>query len=416
MRNGIQTRIEVSWLIVGLLGVVALISLSGCQTTKPKVSAPPRDTGPIRAVWVTRWDYKSPSDISQIMHNCKRAGFNTVLFQVRGNGTVCYDSRIEPWAKEMGGSDPGFDPLAMACREAHRRGMFLHAWANVMPGWRGKEAPSNPKQLYNARPDWFWHDARGRREPLGWYNSVNPCFPEVRNYLVSVMREIVGRYPVDGLHLDYIRFPNEPHDFYPPGEPVPDYPRDPRTLALFRQATGHTPESNPRAWDDWRNAQVTQLVRQIRAGVKQKNPRVILSAAVGASPEKSRAAHYQDTRTWLAQGLLDAVYPMNYAHSESEFAQRVDYWAGIRSRVPVVMGIMFDKRSGDLVARQIRHTGRTGSHFATFAYNSLFERRSANGQYVYDAQSASRTELRRMMPRFRALSGSGRPSMAARQQ
>ncbi len=69
---------------------------------------------PIRAIWVTRWDYKSPADIARVMDNCKSAGFNTVLFQVRGAGTVFYPSRIEPWAEEFGGRDPGFDPLGVA--------------------------------------------------------------------------------------------------------------------------------------------------------------------------------------------------------------------------------------------------------------------------------------------------------------
>jgi uncharacterized lipoprotein YddW (UPF0748 family) len=238
----------------------------------------------IRAIWVTRWDYRSARDIAVIMENCRRAGFNTVLFQVRGNGTAFYRSKVEPWADELGGRDPGFDPLAVACREAHRRGLAIHAWVNVAPGWRGKAPPQNRRQLYHARAEWFWRDESGRREPLGWYSNLNLCWPEVRAYLAAVMHEIVARYPVEGLHMDYIRFPNEWNAAYPAGARVPDYPRDPRTLGLFRQASHRTPDQAPAQWDAWRTQQVDETVREISRAVRKARPGVALTAAVGADP------------------------------------------------------------------------------------------------------------------------------------
>lgn len=382
----------------------ALFLFGGChpQPRRDATLQPPPVR--IRAIWVTRWDYKSPSDIAAIMENCHRAGFNTVLFQVRGKGTAFYRSKIEPWADELGGRDPGFDPLAVACREAHRRGLGLHAWVNVMPGWRGKKPPTNPRQLYHAHPDWFWRDEAGRRQPLGWYNSLNPCYPEVRRYLVAVMREIVNNYPVDGLHLDYIRFPNEWHASYGRARHVPDYPRDPRTLAMFRQATGHTPGSAPRLWDHWRTEQVTRLVREIRAMVRKVRPRVALSAAVGAVPVEAKRRHFQDVRKWVDEGLLDLVFPMNYTENPKAFADRLEEWSRVGTRVPVVVGVMFDKRESSTVISQIRGAAASTPHFAAFAYNSLFERRDRAGRSVKDSQSAERARLRkRTLPFLRRL-------------
>jgi uncharacterized lipoprotein YddW (UPF0748 family) len=382
---------------------------------------------------VTRWDYKSPADIAHVMRNCRAAGFNTVLFQVRGAGTVFYRSRIEPWADELGGRDPGFEPLAVACEEAHRRGLSLHAWVNVMPGWRGDKPPTNPRQLYLAHPDWFWRDAAGRRQPLGWYNSVNPCYPEVRKYLVAVLREVVENYPVDGLHLDYIRFPNEWNRSYPPGGRVPDYPRDPRTLALFQRATGCAPDASPRRWDEWRTEQVTRLVRDIRAMMRRVNPRVCLSAAVGASPDKAKRHHFQDSRHWVAKGLLDAVYPMNYAKDMRTFSTRLAEWSGWVARsnllgraphthhdqavldratrsghgrrvpIPVVIGVMFDGRDASTVLTQVDRARRSGTHFAAFAYNSLFERLDQSSRPIRDQAGSARAELRkRVIPYLRS--------------
>ena len=383
------------------IAIVAIWTV-GCRTSRQEYSHKASADRTIRAIWVTRWDYKSPRDIARIMENCRDAGFNTILFQVRGNGTVFYKSRIEPWADELGGRDPGFDPLKVACREAHRRGLSIHAWVNVMPGWRGKKPPKNPRQLYHARPDWFWRDARGHRQPLGWYASLNPCYPEVRQYLVSVMREIVEKYPVDGLHLDYIRFPNEWNDSYPRGARVPDYPRDPRTLLMFKRETGHTPESSPSRWDQWRSEKVTEVVAAIRSMMAEVNPQVKLSAAVGPVPERAKKRHFQDVRRWLAMGLLDAVYPMNYESDLRSFTERLGIWSGMRPGVPVVVGVMFDKRHADLVVDQIDRIRRSGSHFSAFAYNSLFERLDERGRAQADVQSSSRADLRkRVIPYIR---------------
>lgn len=388
---------------LALCAALMLVAMTGCH---PGARRGPGLTmkGPVRAIWVTRWDFKTPRDIAEIMENAKSAGFNTVLFQVRGNGTVMYPSRLEPWADELGGRDPGYDPLAVACKEAHRRGLQLHAWANVMPGWRGKEPPANRKQLYHARADWFWRDASGRRQPLGWYNSLNPCYPEVRRYLSDVMAEIVGNYPVDGLHMDYVRFPNEWNASYPKGANVPDYPRDPRTLALFRKATGATPQSNPRAWNQWRADCVTQLVHDIRTKVKRANPRAALTAAVSADPKRAKRAYFQDSGRWIAEGLVDAVFPMNYDADMKGFDGKLRSWKRMSAGFPVVTGIMFDKRDSGKVIGQIDRANGVFRSFAAFAYNSMFERRDGRGRITRNAQSASRDELRRrVIPHMRRL-------------
>ncbi len=393
---------------LGLL-VSTLVLLTGCHGGMRAQPDRPRRETPVRAMWVTRWDYKTPADIAHVMENCRRSGINTVLFQVRGNGTAFYRSRLEPWADELGGRDPGFDPLAVACREAHRRGLALHAWVNVIPGWRGNKPPKNPRQLYNRRPQWFWHDASGHRQPLGWYCSINACYPEVRRYLTDVMKEIVTGYPVDGLHMDYIRFPNEHSKAYPPGVAVPDYPRDPRTLAMFKKVTGRTPDESPRQWNQWRTEQITQLVRDIRTMMKRERPEAMLSAAVGADPVKALRHHFQDVGQWIDQRLVDTVYPMNYSNNRAIFAARLAHWSKLRDRVRVVHGVMCDDRSPQTVSRQISRVARAGWDYALFAYNAFFERFGADGRPVVDQQSTRRTALRNaLFPRLRRVASRGR--------
>jgi len=356
--------------------LTAALAAAGCHAgleTRP----------PVYAIWVTRQDYRTAGDVKRIVHDCAQGGFNTVLFQVRGNGTAFYRSTFEPWADELGGKHPGYDPLELACREAHRRGLALHAWVNVMPAWQGPDPPKNPSQLYNRHPEWFWYDRHGRRQPLvhrvgkherAWYVSLNPCLPEVRGYLVAVCREIVRRYDVDGLHLDYIRFPDEP---VVPGEAIPDYPRDERTLALFKQATGSTPDGSPAAWDRWRTEQVTRLVANLHVMMRETRPRAALTATVGTNRQRS-LEHHREGKAWVEQALVDAVFPMNYTSTLAAFDRGLAMWLPPPERVGLVPGLWLDAKlstaDGITVARrQIRRAVEKTGNFCLFAYDRLFD-------------------------------------------
>lgn len=342
----------------------------------PKPTPNPRKE--IRAIWVTRYDYRTERDVIDIVRNCHQLGLNTILFQVRGNGTAFYRSRMEPWAEELGGRDPGFDPLAVACREAHQRGMALHAYINAMPAWRGPQPPRDPNQLYNRRPGWFWYDQTGKRQPLqSFYVSLNPCLPEVRRYIVDICHDIVSRYDVDGLHLDYIRFPKEPPASGPPGA---DYPRDSRTVALFAKQTGKMPQDDPALWTQWRADQITALVRQIKLVLSLTKPKVIVSAAVGADPNAHLQNYFQDSLGWMREGLIDWVIPMNYTSDPRLFANRNRNFIVPGSRTRLVPGMMVD-RPGLTESQTIEHCRRQidisrslARGYCIFAYASLFGR------------------------------------------
>lgn len=337
---------------------------------EPEPPPPPREkVWPPKAIWVARGAYRSPEEIAAMMDRICQAGFNTVLFQVRGEGTTYYPSKIEPWSESYGASGPGFDPLQVACREAHRRGMALHAWVNVVPGWRGATRPSNPRQLYNAHPDWFWYDQKGRRQPLApFYLGLNPCLPEVRQYLVSLMREIVSQYPVDGLHMDYIRFPL---DKVTKGV---DYPYDKRTLWIYKRDTGKRPQDDKAAWDRWRTSQVTQLVREIRSMQRQARPDLLLTAACGGDIDDYKRHYFQDGASWLRSGWVDAVFTMNYATRTTTFRSRQDAWRRAAAGKMVVPGLGEYMHTSDaMTIEQLKVAKQYGRGVAIFSYASLFE-------------------------------------------
>ncbi|MEX1023560.1 MAG: family 10 glycosylhydrolase [Planctomycetota bacterium] len=361
---------------------------------------------PQLSLWVTRFDYRTPEDVRTALANAADAGFDSVLWQVRGNATTFYASELEPWAIELvePGGAPGFDPLALAIEEARRLDLELHAWINVIPAWWGPEPPpADLEHLYHTRPAWFWYDQYGERQALSerFYVSLNPCLPEVRAHIVAVVRELLERYPkLDGLHLDYLRFPNEP----PATRPGQDFPRDPKTLALYRADIGLAPGDDAAAWNAWRTAAVTELLAELRDTVRSVAPDAELSAAVGPEPELA-LHHFQDVDAWLARRLVDRIHPMNYTTDPERFAARLAAWKQRAGTTPVSMGVRLDAGPLDERTQQAETALAKFGAITCFAYSSLFD----SPNEAIDAQDGPTRTIRAerrawFLPRLRSWS------------
>lgn len=357
-----------------------LILLALCALSLAACIAPPDrpevvTEGARRFLWVTRWDYRTDEDVERLVREAAEAGFDALVFQVRGAASTFYPSELEPRAEELAGMPEDHDPLRTAVAEARARGLEVHAWINCVPSWWGSTPPAAPDHVYHTHPEWHWYDQRGDRQAFSedFYVSLNPCLPEVRDHVIAVCEELVTGYDLDGLHLDYIRFPKEP-----PATPVgsgSDWPRDERTLGLYREATGLAPDDEPQRWSDWRAEQVTELVRGIRRMMEERAPRVALSAAVGSDPEYALRSYHQDVAAWVDEGLLDLVLPMNYTSDTELFVERMERWQAWTPRVEVVMGVMV---KGDRSVRsdQLLLARKAYPRIAVFAYHDLHDSRN----------------------------------------
>ncbi len=349
---------------------------------------------PCRAVWVARFHYQNERDVRKIIADCAAAGFNTILWQVRGCADVLYPSKLEPWSEELMRGDPGFDPLALAVSEAHRLGLRLEAWFNVMPGWRGKRPPTDRTHVYYTHPEWFLADAGGKRQPLSdFYVILNPCLPEVREHIAAVAGEIARNYAIDGLHLDYVRYAWDDTK-----DARKRFPRDPRTLALFRAATNHAPDDDPALWEHWRADQLTELVHQIRAAVDAQRPNATLTAAVWNSPSVGRREYLQSAVLWLNQGVLDAVMPMAYTEKLDQFDRFIgEYHAYAQGRVIPGVGAYRCSQPGELRA-ELDRCRQWGGDFALFSYESLFPIwNTGRGEKKAEAKAAQLRDMRRQV-------------------
>ena len=286
---------------------------------------------------MTRWAFKSADDIAVLFDRLADLGVNVVFFQVRGAGDAFYRSSYEPWTSLLTGTlgkDPGWDPLKVAVREGHKRGIEVHAWVNVFTAWQVTDAGdlppiTEPLHPYLAHPDWIACDRNGRPMPIKKTETVDnyaffsPTRKDVQQHIIEVVSEIVGKYRVDGIHLDYVRFPDSSYSY------------DAKSRVAYMKAT----MSEDISFARWRREELTEFVGEISRRVKIVRPQTDLSAAVWQVIEGGRTGYYQDGVEWMRKGYVDFVVPMIYTVTPASFDARLKAYADSVGAAKVVAGI-----------------------------------------------------------------------------
>lgn len=273
-----------------------------------------------RALWMTRWDYSTITDVHTLVENAAGAGFNVLLFQVRGTADACYSPGLEPWAARLSGStlgqDPGWDPLGTAVEAAHAKGLELHAYMNVYPTWMGATTPLTdalPEHLFWSLShrytwdDWRHVDSSGVTMTLTdtAYLWATPALTDVVDRVISVTADLVTRYDVDGIHLDMVRYANRQYSY------------DPFSNAGYEAARA---KDSTLTRAEWQRRRVTLLVNRVYSEVLPLRPGLRLSAAVWPVYQdrwawgysEGYSDYYQDSQQWVLSSTIDAIMPMIY--------------------------------------------------------------------------------------------------------
>lgn len=330
-----------------------------------------------RAIWVTRFDYDSEAKIKYIMETAERAHFNVVYFQARAAGDAYYRSSIEPCAALLCGTlggTPSYDPLEVAVREGHRRGLQVHAYLNALSGRNAgiegqcrpmtEPAPGNPRHMLLDHPEWAMSDRNGRLLPCPngeEYIWLSPGFPEVRTRLAIVAADVARRYDVDGIHLDRIRYPGTAWSYDAP------------SLAEF----GRDPVRYRAEWLAYRTNLVNRMVKETYDSVSAVKPSLVFSAAVWGVYEdkwnwKTQGGLndlMQDPRAWARGGYMDVIIPMDYYAIKPVLCARADWTclmldhlegAGRRTGRQMYIGMDAGKGAREIVS-QIKVARRNGA-------------------------------------------------------
>ena len=321
----------------------------------------------VRAVWLTTlggldWPksyahdgmgiQRQQEDLCRMLNKLKAINVNTVLFQTRVRATTAYPSEIEPWEGSLSGvpgKTPGWDPLQYAIDECHRRGMELHAWVVAIPIGKWN--------TIGCRTMRRWYPSLVKR--IGEEGYMNPEAYGTADYIANICEEITTRYDIDGIHLDYIRYP-----------------------------------------ETWRGRKyhedITRIVRRVNERVKRHKPWVKMSCSpIGKSGNLSRYRSNgwdaynrvaQDAQGWLREGLMDQLYPMMYFRGNNFYPFALDWQERSYGRTIVSgLGIYFlSPREGNWtlgdVTREMHFLRQNGISHAYFRSKFLTD----NTRGIYD--------------------------------
>jgi len=380
-----------AFLILAAVAWVATVVATSVGWAGVARAAPPSGEE-TRALWVVRHAISTPGRVDKVVEVASQVNINTLLVQVRGRGDAYYASELAPPAEDLGGAPKGFDPLDRIIRRAHAEGMEVHAWINVYLVWSAGAPPRSALHAVNAHPGWISVRADGRRlvEMLpqefqeerieGMY--LSPGNPEVKRHLREIVREIVTRYDVDGIHLDYVRYP-EPTVGYDAGtrtaferefgvDPMQIDSPDSTTLAVI--GADRIPDLRAR-WIQWKRDQVTELVRTIRQDLDLMGRPIKLTAAVIADQNAALNRYLQEWPAWLRDGLVDAALPMTYSPSTPIVERQLRAAMAIPTKRQVWAGIAIYNEGSRDAADKIRKARALGvDGIALFSYDALLGR------------------------------------------
>lgn len=388
-----------------LFFLFSLFTLFFCQAGEPPKTE-------VRAVWLTTiygldWpgtagtkatDMKmQQQEVCTLLDRLEEANFNMVFVQVRVRGDVIYRSKIEPASKVFSGKYgvmPAYDPLSFVIDACHKRGMECHAWFVTFPVGNERIVREQGKLSVVRR-----HPKLVKRHKGEWY--LDPGQPETADYLLSLVKELVSGYDIDGIHFDYIRYPEQAKSF-------PD-----KSL--------HAKYGQRKSLTEWRRENINRLVSRLYDQVKHLKPWVQVSSSplgkynrIERMPDAGWTAYesvFQDPKQWMQQGKQDMVVPMMY-YLHDNFFPFVDNWvdnSNGRLFVPGLGAYRLEQKEGDWslndITDQIDYARASGGAGCAFfrcmhvlddskgLYNEL-----KNTYYKYPAQLPALTWLNDRVP------------------
>jgi len=347
----------------------ALALAAAAQLSRPIGSSDTPPASPVRGVWMHPGFFgpdrtAALEKMGTTLDAYVRAGINTLIMLVKNTSGHVY------YASERGVADQAYDWdfFGAFLEEAQARGLEVHPWFCVFP-------ESAILGRVREHPEWLIRSPK--REMVG---AVNPALPAVRAYEIGLMLELVRKYDVGWVHLDYIRFPCEPAEPY--------FSFDAETLRLFRADTGidmaqvaarDTGNPHWNAWLRWNTDRVTVFVRELRAALGATGRRIRISAAVFPDAASARVMIGQDWAAWGREGLVDMLNPMLYTNDPATFeifAREAVSWASEKTLVcpGIGIGTSHNRNTPEGMLEQMRISRDLGAGGVVFFSSSSLTR------------------------------------------
>ncbi|MDR3665870.1 MAG: family 10 glycosylhydrolase, partial [Ignavibacteriaceae bacterium] len=316
-----------------ILSITLILIFSLFSSLFPQSLSPKRE---FRGIWIATLeniDWPSANNLSSeqqkkefitIINRLQKDKFNAVFIQIRPSSDALYESSIEPWSEWLTGKQgrspsPDYDPLSFMIDECHKRGIEIHAWFNPFRSVMNIHTSNiSPQHVSIRHPDW--------NVTYGEYKWLNPGLPEVRNYVLKIVMDVVRRYPVDGVHFD---------DYF--------YPYPQKNIKFNDAGTFARYSRGIKKLTDWRRdninlfvKSVSDSIRKVKPGLKfgisppgvWKNKSGDFAGSYTAASE-SFNSNYADSRKWLKEGWIDYLVPQLYWHIgnfHADYQILTDWW------------------------------------------------------------------------------------------
>lgn len=297
----------------------------------------PQPLHEVRAVWLTTlkgldWPRTKATDarsiaqqkqeLRNILDDLQYVHINTVILQTRVRGSVIYPSKYEPWDACLtgtAGKDPGYDPLQFCINECHARGMECHAWVVAIPvGAQSIQSSYGNASIAKKHPELC--------RTAGDEMFMLPGNPETATYIANICREITEKYDIDGISLDYIRYPDR----------------------IYKFNDDDLKGSSSKSLANWRRDNITRIVRTVHDRVKAVKPWVKLSSSpfgryrnLKSNPTPGMDCMegvFQNPVAWLKEGIQDILFPMMYWKGDNFYHSMYD-WAENSNKRPICPGL-----------------------------------------------------------------------------
>jgi uncharacterized lipoprotein YddW (UPF0748 family) len=342
------------------------------------------------ALWIVRHNISTPDKIDTMFDLIKNSDIKHIFVQVRGRGDSYYQSEFEPSASDV---PQGFDPLKYLIEKTRKSDIKIHAWVNVFLVMNADKYPPGNNHILSKNPEWITYDYTGR--PMTDYSKkeldqnllegyyLDPAIPEVKDYTSSLISDILSKYPVDGIHLDFVRYPYSGYNAYYK-KYFSDFGYNPLARKIFKNKYGFDPININRfkdshsklLFDKFRSEQITDIVKRINIAVKQKDKNILLSAAVMPRYDMGKKVYFQDWPLWLKNNYIDMACIMSYTMNSKSFTEYIRYANETHNNDKILMGIGVKKNTSLKKAHeQINvsyENGMRGYIIFSFEHNKSF--------------------------------------------
>lgn len=305
------------------------------------------------ALWIVRNNISTPEKIDKLVKLIKDTNIKNIFVQVRGRGDSYYNSEFEPLAFDV---PAGFDPLKYLIEKTNNTDIKVHAWINVSFVLNAEDYPPDMRHILSKHPEWITYDYTGRA--MSDYSKreleknllegffIDPAIPGVKKHIAGIVTDILSKYRLNGIHLDFIRYPYSGYNSYEKRY-LSDFGYNPEARKIFKRKYGVDPikinrlKDSPQKelFDQFRRDQVTDIVKIVNRIVKSTDKNLVLSAAVMPRYDWGKKVYFQDWPVWLNEKYIDLACVMSYTSSTSSFKNYVEYANDTRYNDKIFMGI-----------------------------------------------------------------------------